>query len=154
MTSTPPAAAAAETQLEHGTLRTKDSSSTEVPLAQLNAAGAGNHDAGAPPAAAGPKEELDDSLVVWDGPGDPENPQNMPQWRKWMITWLLSFLNIWVTFSSTIFASAVTTTSHEYDVSRVVMTLAVSLTVLVRLLLHTVGRGLPRGMGWRDDLTS
>ena len=79
-----------------------------------------------------PTEERND-LVDWEGPNDPENPQNMPQWKKWMITWLLAFLNVWVTFSSTIFASAVTTTSHEYNVSRVVMTLGVSLTVLVRL---------------------
>jgi hypothetical protein len=75
----------------------------------------------------------EDNLVSWSGPGDPQNPQNMPQWKKWVITWLLSFLNVWVTFSSTIFASAVRTTSIEYGVSSVVMTLGVSLTVLVGL---------------------
>jgi len=129
---------ATELQLEHGTLKTKGSSATEVPIVSLNASNSSNHDI-APSAVAGSKKELEDSLVVWDGPGDPENPQNMPQWKKWMITWLLAFLNVWVTFSSTIFASAVSTTSHEYNVSRVVMTLGVSLTVLVRLHL---GRNL------------
>ena len=77
--------------------------------------------------------KCEDTLISWSGPDDPQNPQNMPQWKKWVITWLLSFLNVWVTFSSTIFASAVQTTSLEYGVSRVVMTLGVSLTVLVRL---------------------
>lgn len=122
MNSTP----VTEAQLEHGTLK------TEVPIVSLNTSNDSNHDA-APSAVAGPKKELEDTLVVWDGPSDPENPQNMPQWKKWMITWLLAFLNVWVTFSSTIFSSAVTITTHEYNVSRVVMTLGVSLTVLVRL---------------------
>lgn len=80
-----------------------------------------------------PKIE-DNNLVNWSGPDDAGNPQNMAQWRKWMITWLLSFLNIWVTFSSTIFASAAAPVAQEYHVSQIVTTLGVSLTVLVSSL--------------------
>ncbi|XPT03003.1 Ascochitine biosynthesis cluster MFS transporter [Ascochyta lentis] len=106
---------------------TKNTSSVNIPLESVKTDKTSN---ASPIMGPGEGPKIDDTLVSWSGPDDPQNPQNMPQWKKWVITWLLSFLNVWVTFSSTIFASAVRTTSLEYGVSRVVMTLGVSLTVL------------------------
>jgi hypothetical protein len=109
---------------------TMNTSSVNIPLQSIKTDKASN---ASPITGPGEGPKIDDTLVSWSAPDDPQNPQNMPQWKKWVITWLLSFLNVWVTFSSTIFASAARTTSLEYGVSRVVMTLGVSLTVLVRL---------------------
>lgn len=111
--------------------RAEESSRTSpnnIPLTSTNTSAAAN-----PTPLTEKSPKTDANLVVWDGTHDPENPQNFPQWKKWMITWLLGFLNIWVTFSSTIFASAVAPTAAEYHVSTVVTTLGVSLMVLVRL---------------------
>lgn len=117
----------AEAQRDVGLTRTM--SSVNVPLQSIKTDKASNTPITAPEQNLKNRE----TLISWNGPDDPQNPQNMPQWKKWVITWLLSFLNVWVTFSSTIFASAVGPTSLEYGVSRVVMTLGVSLTVMVRL---------------------
>lgn len=70
-------------------------------------------------------------LVEWDGPDDPELPMNFPFWRKSLITCIFSTLTIWVTFSSSVFSAATTVTSKEFHVSKEVMTLGTSLTVLV-----------------------
>jgi hypothetical protein len=32
------------------------------------------------------KKDKDPNLIDWDGPNDPENPQNWPARRKWIIT--------------------------------------------------------------------
>ena len=73
----------------------------------------------------------DPTLVEWDGPDDPENPQNFPVRKKWLITCLFGSLTMWVTFSSSVFSSATAVTSKEFHVSTEVMTLGTSLTVLV-----------------------
>lgn len=74
---------------------------------------------------------VDTNLVEWDGPDDPENPQNMSRARKWIITMSLSTMTIWVTFASSVFSQATVVTSTEYHVSEEVMTLATSLPVFV-----------------------
>ena len=94
-----------------------------------------------PPAA----PEKDPNLVVWDGPDDPENPQNMPLWRKWVITMALAFTALWVTFASSVFSENTEVTSMIFHVSTEVMTLGTSLMVLGYMVgpLICMNRPLP-----------
>ncbi|KAL4780156.1 major facilitator superfamily domain-containing protein [Aspergillus varians] len=71
----------------------------------------------------------DPNLVEWDGPDDPENPQNMSQARKWLITMTMSMMTIWLTFASSVFSTATIVTAKEFNVSTEVMVLATSLVV-------------------------
>lgn len=71
----------------------------------------------------------DPNLVEWDGPDDPENPQNMPVWRKWVVTMALSSMTMWITFASSVFSTATLVTAKEYNVSTEVTTLGTSLVV-------------------------
>jgi hypothetical protein len=73
----------------------------------------------------------DPNLVEWDGPNDPDNPQNFSPSKKWLITALFSSLTMWVTFSSSVFSQATGVTSEEFHVSTEVMTLGTSLPVFV-----------------------
>ncbi|KAL1982034.1 hypothetical protein VTN96DRAFT_1804 [Rasamsonia emersonii] len=73
--------------------------------------------------------DKDPNLVEWDGPDDPENPQNFSRLRKWVITMILSTMTVWITFSSSVFSEATLVTAEEYHVSTEVTTLATSLPV-------------------------
>ncbi|KAF2765139.1 MFS general substrate transporter [Teratosphaeria nubilosa] len=75
-------------------------------------------------------KEDDPNLVEFCGPDDPGNPQNWPLWKKWTITGALGMMCFVATFSSSVFASAITETSELFNVSTEVMTLGVSLNVL------------------------
>ncbi|PVI05586.1 bicyclomycin resistance protein [Periconia macrospinosa] len=75
-------------------------------------------------------EEKDPNLVDWDGPEDPDNPQNMPRWRKWVITFTLSFVVVCITFASSVFSTATLVTAEQFHVSTVIMTLPTSLFVV------------------------
>lgn len=77
-------------------------------------------------------------LVNWDGPDDPECPQNMSRARKWLITLVFGSVTVWVTFSSSVFSPAVPVTAREYQVSTEVTTLGTSLTVLVCFILSFI----------------
>lgn len=74
--------------------------------------------------------DKDPNLVDWDGPDDPENPQNWSLRKKWVVTMSLAWMTLWITFSSSVFASATVATSKEFHVSTEVMTLGTSLMVL------------------------
>lgn len=76
----------------------------------------------------------DPNLVEWDGPDDPENPQNFSTAKKWVITMLLSSLTIWITFSSSVFSQATQVTASLFGVSDEVMILATSLPLFVSLI--------------------
>ncbi|PWN49033.1 putative mfs-multidrug-resistance transporter [Violaceomyces palustris] len=69
----------------------------------------------------------DPNEVWWDGPNDPENPQNWSNTRKWVITLVAATLTINVTFSSTAPASATMKIAREYGLSQTVATLVTSL---------------------------
>ncbi|EAW14540.1 MFS transporter [Aspergillus clavatus NRRL 1] len=71
----------------------------------------------------------DPNLVEWDGPDDPDNPQNMPIWKKWVLTMTLSSMTMWITFASSVFSTATVVTAKEFHVSTEVMTLGTSLVV-------------------------
>ncbi|XRM45045.1 hypothetical protein ABZX51_008147 [Aspergillus tubingensis] len=75
-------------------------------------------------------KESDPNIVDWDGPDDPENPQNIPRPRKWLITIILGLMTISVTFASSVFSTASTVTAKQFHVSSEVMVLGTSLFVL------------------------
>jgi len=78
-----------------------------------------------------PTSEPDTSSQVdWDGPDDPENPQNWPRSKKWLITMITACLNFVVSFGSSIFSTATEVTAEEFGVSQEVMILGVTLYVL------------------------
>ena len=68
----------------------------------------------------------DPDLVVFDGPDDPGNPQNFSKGKKWMITILLSFMTLTITFSSTVFSTAILVVSEKFHVGTEVAILGVS----------------------------
>jgi DHA1 family multidrug resistance protein-like MFS transporter len=68
----------------------------------------------------------DPNLVVFDGPDDPEYPQNFSKGKKWMITILLSLMTLTITFSSSVFSTAIMAVSKKYHVGTEVGTLGVS----------------------------
>lgn len=74
-----------------------------------------------------PDESKDPNQVEWDGPDDPENPQNWSQKRKWAITVLASFLTINVTFASSAPSSASRQLAQEFQIGTVTATLITSL---------------------------
>jgi len=78
----------------------------------------------------GEEEEKDPNLVDWDGPDDPGNPMNFPEWKKWMITVVAGLMTFSVTFASSVFSTATTVTSQLFGVSSEVMILGTSLFVL------------------------
>ncbi|KAJ5894712.1 hypothetical protein N7495_006403 [Penicillium taxi] len=75
------------------------------------------------------KSAKDPNLVEWDGPDDPENPQNFSKSRKWLITVTMSSMTMWITFASSVFSTATEVTAEEFHVSSEVMILGTSLTV-------------------------
>lgn len=61
--------------------------------------------------------QRDEFLIEWQGPSDKGNPQNLPIWRKWLITMTLALLVLTTTFSSAVFSVAANVISQEYGVS-------------------------------------
>lgn len=61
--------------------------------------------------------QRDEFLIEWQGPSDKGNPQNLPIWRKWLITMTLALLVLTTTFSSAVFSVAANVISQEYEVS-------------------------------------
>jgi DHA1 family multidrug resistance protein-like MFS transporter len=68
----------------------------------------------------------DPNLVEFDGPNDPGNPHNFSKGKKWIITILLSLLTLTITFSSSVFSTAILVVSKEFHVGTEVGTLGVS----------------------------
>lgn len=60
--------------------------------------------------------QRDEFLVEWQGPSDKGNAQNLPIWRKWLITMSLALLVLTTTFSSAVFSVAANVISEEYGV--------------------------------------
>ena len=75
------------------------------------------------------KEE--NNLVGWDGPDDPENPQNWPRSKKYTVTIFYASMTFCLTFASSVFSTATMVTAKLFGVSSEVMTLGTSLFVLV-----------------------
>ena len=82
--------------------------------------------------------QRDNIVVGWDGPNDPQNPQNWKRSKKYAMTVFYASLTFSVTFASSVFSTATVVTAKEFGVSDEVMTLGTSLFVLVipRALVH------------------
>ena len=65
-------------------------------------------------------------LVTWDGPEDPENPQNFSNGRKWAIVFAAGFMTFTVSLGSSIFSTVTMVLSLRFGVSEQVMTLGTS----------------------------
>lgn len=75
-------------------------------------------------------DEPDPNIVGWDGPDDPENPQNWSNARKWWISICTAGLTFVVSFGSSVFSTATAVTAEEFGVSEEVMILGVTLYVV------------------------
>jgi len=69
------------------------------------------------------------NLVDLDGPNDPLNPQNLPQWRKWLCAITLGAMTFAVTFASAVFSAVTVEVAREFEVAPEVIALATSLFV-------------------------
>lgn len=59
----------------------------------------------------------DSYIVNWYGPEDKGNPQNLPLWRKWLVTMSVALYVLTTTFASSVFSVAVVVTAKEFGVS-------------------------------------
>jgi hypothetical protein len=59
----------------------------------------------------------DSCVVTWYGPDDKGNPQNLPLWRKWLVTMSVALYVLTTTFASSAFSAAVVVTAEEFGVS-------------------------------------
>ena len=75
--------------------------------------------------------QWENNVVGWDGPNDPQNPQNWKRSKKYTITVFYASLTFCITFASSAFSTATEVTAKMYGVSNEVMTLGTSLFVLV-----------------------
>ncbi|KUL82308.1 hypothetical protein ZTR_09726 [Talaromyces verruculosus] len=67
------------------------------------------------------------NLIEWDGPDDPENPQNFSVWKKWIITLSLSTMTVWVTFATSVFSTATVATAEEFHIGSEIMLFSTTL---------------------------
>ncbi|KAJ9606073.1 hypothetical protein H2200_009034 [Cladophialophora chaetospira] len=84
------------------------------------------------PGFAKPKSIVDvnDSLVEFDGPEDPDNPKNWSKGKRWAITIAMGWMTFVVTFASSIYAVTIEPVAKEYHIGTVASTLGVSLFLL------------------------
>lgn len=95
-------------------------------------------------------------LVELQGPDDPLNPQNLPQWRKWLCATMLGALTFSATFSSAVFTAVTADVAREFKVSPEVIGLATSLfvfgfatgPVIMGPASELYGRKLPLFLGY------
>lgn len=69
-------------------------------------------------------------IVDWDGPLDPENPQNWSARYRWYVIMILACMTFVVSFGSSVFSTATTVTAQQFGVSQEVMILGVTFYVL------------------------
>lgn len=72
----------------------------------------------------------DDPFIVEYIPHDRRNPMLIPSWKKWMITLLVAFATLAVSFASSAYSGGAAQIIEEFDVSQEVVTLGISLFVL------------------------
>ncbi|KAF8960814.1 MFS polyamine transporter [Flammula alnicola] len=64
-----------------------------------------------------PAETLDANMVTWDGPTDPQNPQNWSIGYKWLVTLVCIAMTVNVTFASSAPSSASRRIMSEFHVT-------------------------------------
>ncbi|KAF9878653.1 major facilitator superfamily transporter [Colletotrichum karsti] len=78
-----------------------------------------------------PKEDQDPNIVDWDGPDDPENPQNWPMQRKWLNIGAISLLTLVTPLGSSMFAPGIPKIMVEFnETSSMTATFVVSVYIL------------------------
>lgn len=77
-----------------------------------------------------PLPEREEYVVEFDGPDDPLHAQNWPLKKKLPVAFALGFVTLVAAFGSSIFSTATTIIGQEFNVSREVGILGVSLYVL------------------------
>ncbi|KAM5358506.1 hypothetical protein ACJZ2D_015231 [Fusarium nematophilum] len=80
--------------------------------------------------------EHDPEVVSWDGPDDPENPQNWSADRKWLNIVLLSIMTFLTPFASSMFAPGVPQVMKEFGIDT---TYLASFVVSVYVLGYAFG---------------
>ncbi|KAJ4292074.1 hypothetical protein N0V90_009973 [Kalmusia sp. IMI 367209] len=73
---------------------------------------------------------VDEFLVEFNGPDDPDNPKAWTTTRRWIITVVVGLLVFTVTFASSIFSVNIGVVQEKFQVTKVTATLGVSLFVL------------------------
>ena len=73
----------------------------------------------------------ENDIVGWDGPDDPQNPQNWSRPKKFTTTIFYASMTFCITFASSVFSTATEVTSAKFHVSTEVMTLGTALFVMV-----------------------
>ncbi|XXH05365.1 FAD-dependent urate hydroxylase [Hypoxylon texense] len=76
------------------------------------------------------KQGLDDNIVGWDGPDDPECPRNWTPLKKVLMVLTTSGMILSVSFGSSVFAPAETVAADQFGVPLIVMQLTVALWIL------------------------
>lgn len=59
----------------------------------------------------------DSFIVDWYGVEDKGNPQNLPLWRKWLVTMSVALYVLTTTFASSVFSAAAVVTAKEFKVA-------------------------------------
>lgn len=59
----------------------------------------------------------DSYIITWHGSDDNGNPQNLPLWRKWLVTMSVALHVLTTTFASSVFSAAVVVMAKEFGVS-------------------------------------
>lgn len=77
-----------------------------------------------------PPPPVDPDIVRWDGPHDPENPQNWSKSKKWTCTIALGLVTFCVTFASSVFSAGTVPAARYYGTSNEVMVLGTAIFVL------------------------
>ncbi|MCJ1464878.1 MFS siderochrome iron transporter 1 [Pseudocyphellaria aurata] len=73
---------------------------------------------------------VEEPYVVEFIPGDKRNPMGFPMWKKWVITLLIAFATLAVSFVSSAYTGGLQQVVEEFGTSEEVVTLGVSLFVL------------------------
>ncbi|KAF7309338.1 MFS general substrate transporter [Mycena indigotica] len=72
----------------------------------------------------------DPEEIAWDGPNDPDNPQNWTDGRKWFITFVVVVMTVNVTFASSAPSSATFAIKKAFDITSEVSYLLTSTFLL------------------------
>lgn len=75
------------------------------------------------------ESESDFEIVTWNGPDDPENPQNWPQRTKLLRSSAPLAVIFAIAFASSVFGAAADVTAAEYNIPQEVMSLGVALFI-------------------------
>ncbi|PSN60596.1 membrane transporter [Corynespora cassiicola Philippines] len=78
-----------------------------------------------------PQEQPDPNVVDWDGPDDPENPQNWPESKKWGMIGALAAVTLVTPLASSFFAPGVPQVMETFDeTSNLIASFVVSVYIL------------------------